>query len=139
MSEERIETWCVIPMVRNSAPKAKHRATLWGHFRAEIYEAIGGVSGPTSVMIEPAAHVMEGYEPVPGGWRNPKTGREETDLSRKYTMIVERSRVDALRSVLERAANSFDQEEILFLVQGADRSVKRDPTKGFLKGDPAGG
>ena len=33
----------------------------------------------------------------------------------------------ALRKVLERAANSFDQDEILYMVQGVDRTVKRNP------------
>ena len=82
---------------------------------------------------------IEDVELISGSWRNPKTGASVSDQSRKYTMIIARDSVGALRAVLERAANSFDQEEILFMVQGVDKSVKRDPAKGYLKGDPAGG
>ena len=84
--------------------------------------------------------VLEDMELWPGSWKNPVTGKPVRDTSTKYTVIIEREKADTvLPGVLERAANSFDQEEILFLVQGIDRSVKRDPDKGFLKGDPAGG
>ena len=43
------------------------------------------------------------------------------------------------RDVVSNSTNSFDQEEILFLVQGLDQSIKRNLRKGFLEGDPAGG
>ena len=111
-----------------------HVATLWGLLREEVYQVAGGWSGPKKVIA-----VIEDVEDVPGGWRDPATGKCSEDESRKYTVMIERKKVDELREVLARVANSFDQDDILFVVQGEDRSVKREPGKGFLKGDPAGG
>jgi hypothetical protein len=131
-AEKRIETWFLIPLVRNSDKKA-HAATLWGQLRDEVYQVAGGWSGPTTVTV------IKEVEPVPGGWRDPTTGKCSEDESRKYTVLIAKSSVDDLARVLGRAANSFDQDEILFVVQGEDHSVKRDIGLGFLKGDPAGG
>jgi hypothetical protein len=130
-SEGRIETWFVVPIVRNSNRQA-HIAELWSHLRREIYDIAGGFSGPKQVIIED-------IESVAGSWRDPATGAEVPDESRKYTVVIAQSRVGALREVLERAANSFDQEEILFMVKGEEQSVRRDPSKGFLHGDPSAG
>ena len=131
ISDRRIETWFVIPIVRNS-DRQPHIAELWSCLRKEIYGVAGGLSGPKHVLIED-------IEPVAGSWRDPATGDEIPDESRKYTVVIAESRVDALREVLERAANSFAQEEILFMVKGEDQSVRRDPSKGFLHGDPSAG
>jgi hypothetical protein len=131
--EARIETWFLIPLVRNSDQKP-HVGTLWGSLRDEVYAVAGGWSGPKKVVA-----VIEDVALVPGGWRDPATEKCSEDESRKYTVLIAKSQVGKLSEVLVRAANSFDQEEILFLVQGGDRSVKRDPSKGFLMGDPAGG
>ena len=130
-SEERIETWFLIPLVPDSDKTKPHVATIWRFLRAELYDFAGGESSKPVVI--------EDVELISGSWQNPKTGASVSDQSRKYTMIIARDRVDALREVLERAANSFDQEEILFMVLGVEKPVKRDPAKGYLKGDPAGG
>ena len=132
-AEGRIETWFLVPLVRNS-DKKKHVGTLWGALRAEVYQIAGGWSGPKKVIA-----VIEDVDLVPGGWRDKTTGKCSQDQSRKYTVMIERSKIQGLAEVLVRAANSFDQQEILFVVQGEDHSVRRDPNKGFLKGDPAGG
>lgn len=129
-AKARIETWFVIPTVRDS-DKKKHRATLWGLLRAELYEVAGADSWKWVILEELA--------PTKGSWKNPKTGKPVRDKSRKYTVVVLREKAEEIREVLFRAANSFDQQEILFMVLGVDRSVKRDPKKGFLKGDPEGG
>lgn len=128
--ETRKETWFLIPLVRNS-DKRLHIVTLWSCLRDELYTLAGGWSGPQRVIAL--------IEAVPGGWRDPATGRCSEDESRKYTVLVPASEFGALSELLVRAANSFDQDEILFVVQGEDRSVKRDPSKGFLAGDPEGG
>jgi len=94
-------------------------------------------------LIEPGPKrviaLIEDVEPLPGSWRDPATGKSVEDESRKYTVIVGSEKIGELRAVLERAANSFDQDEVLFVVQGMDQTVKRDPRKSFLKGDPVGG
>ena len=102
------------------------RQVLGRHHR----DVVGGESS------KPVA--TEDVELISGSWRDSKTEGTVPDRSRKYTVIIVRDRIDALRRVLERAANSFDQEEILFVVQGVDKTVKRDPDKDPLKGDSAG-
>lgn len=131
---DRIETWFLIPLVRDSEPTRQHVATLWGLLRDEIYRVAGGWTGPSEVIA------LREVRAIPGGWEEdptPRTCRE--DVSRRYTVMIEEKRVPDLQEVLVRAANSFDQRVIQFVVLGRDRSVKRDETKGFLKGDPAGG
>jgi len=129
---ERIETWFLIPILRDSDRKL-HRATLYELLHSELFDIAGGLSGPKSVSI-----ILD-PELVPGSWRDPGKRKPTGDESRKYTVLILRERLSALREVLERAANSFDQKEILFVVQGVDQSVQRDLLRGFLKGDPAGG
>ncbi len=128
-TDEEIETWFLVPLVRNS-DRQTHAAPLWACLREEVFAIPAGMSGPECWRKD---------DPVPGEWRDPKTGERVEDESRKYTIVLRRSRVEALRDVLWRAANSFDQEEILFLVRGVKTEVKRDASKGILKGDPAGG
>ena len=113
-AEEEIGTWFLIPLVRSSNGQP-HVVELWRCLREEVYGIAGGWTGPESVKV------LRKGDPVPGGWRNPKTGAPEEDESRKHTVIVPRSKVGALREVLLRAANSFDQKEILFMVQ--DRAL----------------
>src|SRR5436190_14701172 len=111
VNEERIETWFVIPLVRNSNKKP-HVALLWGCLRAELYRVAGGEARKRVVL--------EDVEESSGSWKNPTTSKPVRDKSRKYTVVIERQNAETvLRAVLERAANSFDQDEILFLVQGA--------------------
>lgn len=43
--ELRIETWFLIPMVRNSN-RRQHAQHLWGALRQEIYELFKGWLGP---------------------------------------------------------------------------------------------
>ena len=130
-AEEEIGTWFLIPL-RRSSDDQLHVVELWRCLREEVYAIAGGWTGPESVKV------LRKDDPVPGGWRSP-TGAREEDESRKYTVIIPRSHVEALREVLLRAANSFDQKEILFMVQEVKQSVRLDPSQGFLKGDPAGG
>src|SRR3989442_684160 len=106
----RIETWFLIPIRRNS-DKQLHVATLWSNLREEISALAEGLSGPTGVVV------IKDVELVEGSWTNPKTGKREEDESRKYTVMLSESKVENLRNVLDRAANSFDQDEILFVVR----------------------
>ncbi|MBI4617687.1 MAG: hypothetical protein HY720_29010 [Planctomycetes bacterium] len=128
-----IETWFVIPIRRNSEPKDQHVAMLWGLLRNEVYKAAGGWTGPE------CTRVIRDLELLPGGWVNPATGKPQDDESRKYTVLVEESKVNDLAQVLARATNSFDQLAILFVVQGEGRNVLQDLEKGYLEGDPASG
>ena len=86
-SGDRIETWFVLPTVRNS-DKQTHRSTMWGLLRAELYAVAGGESWKR-VMLEELS-------PTKGGWKNPATGKAVRDTSRKYTMIVEETKAQTV-------------------------------------------
>ncbi len=99
--------------------------------RAEIHGVSSGWTGPQRVRRDP---LIENVKTLPGGWTEPITGKVVTDESRKYTVLVPEDRIEDLRAVLGRAANSFDQEEILFVARGVERSVRRTAEDGLLAG-----
>jgi hypothetical protein len=70
---------------------------------------------------------------VPGGWKPEGAERPITDESRKYTVFIPTAKLGALRSLLKRAANSFDQEEILLSVRGRRERIVPTPEDGLLE------
>ena len=70
---------------------------------------------------------------VPGGWKPEESADPITDESRKYTVFVALAKLDALRSLLMKAANSFDQQEILLSVRGRRERIVPRPEDGFLE------
>jgi hypothetical protein len=60
---------------------------------------------------------------VPGEYRDRKESRVP-DESWRYIVAVARPRVRELRRLLERAANTFDQESIYFSIKGDVEFVK---------------
>lgn len=130
--EQRIECWFLLPLLRNSDHEL-HPVELWGIFRRNLQELFQGWSGPVDVVKE-RIRAIQDVSSVPGGWV-PEADKVIEDESRKYTVIIPSSRVEELRGLLEKAANSFDQEEILCIVQGIDRSVPKKQSAGFLDGD----
>lgn len=123
--DTEVECWFLIPLERNS-DRGKHPPVLWRLLREEICQLFTGWTGPQRILIETV-------EPVPGGWM-PVPGKVIKDVSRKYTVVIPENRAADLQSILERAANSFDQEEILLLVRSVNRSVPRRADAGLLKG-----
>lgn len=126
----RVESWFLIPLVRNG-DRQLHAPEVWGLLRAEIFAVAHGWTGPEEIRKVP---LIETVKTLPGGWKDPASGRVITDETRKYTVLVPEDDVEELRAVLGRAANSFDQEEILFIVHGVDQSVRRRIEDGLLKG-----
>ncbi len=55
---------------------------------------------------------------MPGEWVEGQTGKVIEDESRKYHVAVPEDRVEILRTILRRVANSFDQECIYLSVAG---------------------
>jgi len=66
-------------------------------------------------------------KPVPGEWK----GLEEK--SREYEVDLPEGEVEDLRSLLRKAANSFDQEVIRLKVAGYVEYIAASPADGFLK------
>lgn len=89
----------------------------WRALAAALFRHFDGFTGP------------EG--PVLGNYRN-RSGTRVTDLSRRYTVAVSLRRVEALRSLLRRVANTFDQECIYFVVGVNVELVEADPSAGEL-------
>jgi hypothetical protein len=76
---------------------------LWRLLEEVLSDAWGGWTGPESVEWGRKKAV------VPGGWKPQGADRPITDESRKYTVFVPPAEMDTLRSLLRKAANSFDQ------------------------------
>jgi hypothetical protein len=99
---------------------------LWRLLEEVLSDAWGGWTGPESVEWGRKKAV------VPGGWKPEGADQPITDESRKYTVFVPPAEMDTLRSLLRKAANSFDQQEILLSVRGRRERVIPTPEDGFL-------
>jgi hypothetical protein len=100
---------------------------LWRLLEEALSEAWGGWTGP-----EPMRWGRK-KAAIPGGWKPQASADPITDESRKYTVFVPPPRLDALRSLLKKAANSFDQQEILLSVRGRRERIVPTPADGFLQ------
>lgn len=120
-----IECWFLIPIVRDS-DRGPHQPVLWRFLEEALSDAWGGWTGPE--------HVAWGRRKgaIPGGWKPEGAGAPTIDESRKYTVFVPPSKLDALRALLKKVANSFDQQEILLSARGRRERIIPAPEDGFL-------
>jgi hypothetical protein len=108
----------LIPVVRDSDRKP-HPPVLWRLLQDILLGTFGALSGPETVVYYRQA------EPVPGAW-SPGVGEQPiASLSRRYTVALPDDRVDALRALLRRAGNSFDQRAMYLEVRSSWRSAPR--------------
>ena len=120
-----VECWFLIPIVRDS-DRGPHQAVLWKFLEETLSDAWGGWTGPESIEWGRKKGA------VPGGWKPQGSDGPITDECRKYTVFMPPAKLDALRSLLKKAANSFDQQEILLIVRGRRERVIPTPEDGFL-------
>lgn len=127
MKRERveIECWFLLPIVRNS-DGGPHPSVLWRLLEEALSEGWGGWTGPESVQWGRKKDV------VPGGWKPEGADAPIADENRKYTVFMPPAELDTLRSLLRKAANSFDQQEILLSVHGRRERIIPTPKDGFL-------
>jgi hypothetical protein len=85
------------------------------------------MSGPETVLYYRQA------SPVPGAWSPAAEEAPVEDLSRRYTVAIPDDRVDALRALLRRAGNSFDQRVMYLEVAGYAELLEIRPEDGFLE------
>lgn len=111
-----VECRFLVPLVRDS-DRRPHKLWHWKSLQNALFHHFGGFTGP------------EG--PVPGIYRS-RSGRRVADLSRRYTVAVLPGSVEILRGLLRRAANTFDQECIYFVVGGDAELVDAEPSAGDL-------
>lgn len=127
MEQERIGPVCVflIPVVRDSDRKL-HPPILWRLLQDALTRRFGSVTGPEPVLYQR-------LRAVPGSWV-PSGGQAPVqDLSRRYTIAIPDHEVDALRALLRRAGNSFDQRSIYLEVAGQAELLNIRPEDGFLE------
>jgi hypothetical protein len=55
------------------------------------------------------------------------------DESRKYTVFLPPAKIEILRLLLRKAANSFDQQEIFLCIGGRRKRIIPKPEDGFLE------
>jgi hypothetical protein len=115
----------LIPVARDSDRKP-HPPVVWRLLEEELQRTFGGHTGPRRVMG------FMSIELVPGSWTPAGTEERISDESRLYSVIVAENRVDELRSLLRRAANSFDQRTMLLIVAGIGEYLDARPEDGFL-------
>lgn len=120
-----VECWFLIPIVRDS-DRGLHQPVLWKFLEEALSGAWGGWTGPESMQWGRKKGT------APGGWKPAGSDAPITDESRKYTVFVQPAKLDALRSLLKKAANSFDQQEILLSVRGRRERIVPTPEDGFL-------
>lgn len=63
---------------------------------------------------------------------SPEPAEPITDESRRYTVFVPLTKLGTLKALLRKAANSFDQQEILLSVRGRRERIIPRPQDGFL-------
>ena len=69
---------------------------------------------------------------VPGEYVEDATKKVVRDQSRRYTIAISRSKLEELRRLLRRAANTFDQKAIYLSVAGEVEFVTPRPDDGTL-------
>lgn len=114
--ERWLQCHFLVPLYRDS-DRLPHPPRHWAALRAELHSRFGGVTGP------------EG--PIPGTYTN-RAGQRVDDESHRYTVALPPSRVDELRRLLVRVANTFDQESIYLSVGVEVELVYANSTIGDL-------
>ena len=122
-----VDCYFLVPIRRNS-DRRLHSRLLWRDLRQALRTSFGGSSGPRRIFA------FREVELMPGEWVQGQTGKVIEDESRKYHVAVADDQVAALRGILRRVANSFDQECIFLSVAGIVEYVERRPEEGFLEG-----
>lgn len=116
----------LVPLVRDS-DRAPHQALLWRLLQDALCEAFGGRTGPRPVLF------TRDPKPVPGAWRPEGSQEEDVDESREYEVDVLDTRVDDLRTLLRKVANSFDQRSIRLVVGVTPEYVTATDHDGYLE------
>ncbi|GEM_PF-1052007 len=121
-----LECTFLIPVVGNRDRKP-HRDLHWRSLQNALRRAFGGCTGPENVFM----YVNEAL--VSGEYTEAATGTVIPDESRKYTVAVPADRVDELRAILRKAANTFDQLAMYLSVQGEVEFVEGREQDGYLE------
>ena len=124
MDERPVQCEFFVPIVRNS-DKQPHQPTAWASLGNEIRQAFpAGHSGPETFY--------RGDALVPGEYEvNPAEPPIE-DTSRRYLLAIPAQKVDDLRQILRKAANTFDHLAMYLSVKGDVEFITPTESDGFL-------
>ncbi len=103
-----VECYFLVPLVRNS-DKQPHPPLAWNALDDALYTTFQGATGPEQVFVA--------VRPVAGQYQG-RGGERIRDQSYRYLAAIPESQVDALRALLRRVANTFDQECMYLSVRG---------------------
>src|SRR5438067_2570869 len=110
MDERRVQCEFFIPIVRNSDRKP-HQPVAWNLLVNEIRRVFpAGHSGPETFY--------RGDALVPGEYEGSAGEPPIKDSSRRYLLAIPVRKVDDLRQLLRKVANTFDQKAIYLSVKG---------------------
>jgi hypothetical protein len=124
MDERPVQCEFFVPIVRNSDKEAQ-QPLAWKLLGNEIRRVFpAGRSGPET-FYRGDALVPGEYEDTPG-----KPPIE--DESRRYLLAIPEDKVDDLRQVLRKTANTFDQKAIYLSVRGYVEFVTATESDGYL-------
>ena len=119
-----VECWFLIPLVRDSDRGLS--TAVMEVARRSLARHVGRMDRPRN----DAVGAKQGA--VPGGWKPQGSADPIIDESRKYTVFVPPVKLDDLRSLLKKVANSFEQQEILLSIRGRRERIIPAPEDGFL-------
>src|SRR5438552_5495683 len=101
MDERFVQCEFFVPIVRNS-DKKPHQPSAWTTLGNEIRRVFpAGHSGPETFY--------RGDALVPGEYEDSPPDSPIKDESRRYLLAIPETKVDDLRELLRKAANTFDQ------------------------------
>ncbi len=121
-----VECSFLVPVVRDSDRRA-HSALNWRLLHNALHRGFGGRTGPRRVFAFRSAEL------VPGGWSPEGGGEPIEDESRLYKVSVPEDRLDELRVLLRKVANSFDQQVIYLSIRGYVELAEPRSEDGFLE------
>ncbi len=119
---ELVECSFLIPLVRDS-DRVPHQPLCWRSLEDALYSAFGGSSGPDLIY--------RGVRPARGEYQS-DVGARVRDESWRYIVAVSRARLDELRLILRKVANTFDQEAIYLSIAGSVEFVRGTEEDGYL-------
>jgi len=124
MEERLVECSFLVPLVRDS-DRVVHSPIAWSLFQDAMREAFPkGHSGPEMMYKD--------VETVPGEYVDEAAKKVVGDVSRRYVVAIPRTKLEDLRQLLRKAANTVDQKAIYLSVAGEVEFVTPRSEDGML-------
>lgn len=124
MDERPVQCEFFVPIVRNS-DKDPHQPMAWTLLGNEIRRVFpAGHSGPETFY--------RGDALIPGEYEDSPGDPPIKDTSRRYLLAIRAEKLDDLRQLLRKAANTFDQKAIYLSVKGDVEFITPSESDGYL-------